>query len=90
MIKRRLLIFTALTSVLLFTSCLKDAKDTLEDIEQRTRCVELLGEFTTNGGNKTCAQQATDIDKILRDCGEFLTQEQKDELNTAKENCSDN
>ena len=79
-----------IAGLLCLSSCVKAAKDLVEDIDQRTKCVELLGDFTTSGGDKTCAQQTTDIDNILRDCGEFLTQEQKDELNTAKENCSDN
>ncbi len=80
----------AFVSISLLTNCVKGAKDLIEDIDQRTRCVELLSEFTTEGGDKSCAQQTADIDKILRDCGPFLTQDQKDELNFAKENCEDN
>jgi len=88
--KIRVLKFAFIAGAFFLSSCVKAAKDLVEDIDQRTRCVELLSDFTSSGGDKTCAQQITDIDNILRDCGEFLTQEQKDELNTAKENCSDN
>lgn len=91
MIKKQLFLpFLLVVSLLLYTSCVKDVKDALEDLDERTRCAELLSEFTTNGGNQTCAQQIADINKILNDCNEFLTQEQKDELNFAKDNCSDN
>lgn len=88
--KTRLFKFAFIAVVFFFASCVKATKDLVEDIDQRTRCVDLLSDFTTSGEDKTCAQQITDIDNILRDCGEFMTQDQKDELNTAKENCSDN
>lgn len=72
------------------TGCAKAAKDLVDDIEERTRCVELLSDFTTSNDDKTCSQISSEVDAILRDCGEFLTQEQKDELNFAKDNCTDN
>jgi len=87
--KKLLGFFICSVVIILLNSCLKDAKDALEDIEQRTRCAELLADFTTNGGDQTCEGQIADIDIILRDCDQFLTQDQKDELNLAKENCSD-
>jgi len=80
----------AMSCSFLLLSCVKKAKDLIDDINQQAQCAELLSEFTTEGGNQSCSQQIEDIDEILRDCGEFLTQDQKDELNLAKENCSDN
>ncbi|TMM55953.1 hypothetical protein FEE95_15015 [Maribacter algarum] len=87
--KIRILFFTAL-SVFLLSSCVKAAKDLVDDIELRTQCVERLAEYTTESGDKTCSQIRSEIDAILRDCGEFLSQEEKDDLNFAKDNCTDN
>lgn len=87
---KKLSIVTVFTSLLLLTSCVKAAKDLVEDIDQRTKCVEELAEYTTEGSDKTCSQLTAEIDKILKDCGEFLTQDQKDELNLAKDNCTEN
>lgn len=88
--KNKLLIIITFTSVLLLTSCVKAAKDIVDDIESRTACIERLSDYTTDSSDKTCSQLTTEIDGILRDCGEFLSQEEKDDLNFAKDNCTDN
>ncbi len=69
---------------------MKAAKDLVDDIELRTQCIERLSDYTTNSGDKTCSQITTEINNILKDCGEFLSQEEKDDLNFAKDNCTDN
>lgn len=87
--KNKLFIIMAFISLLMLTSCVKAAKDIVDDIEARTACIERLSEYTTNGGDKSCSQLTSEIDGILRDCGEFLSQEEKDDLNLAKDNCTD-
>lgn len=88
--KRNLFFILAFSSLFIVTNCVKAAKDLVDDIEDRTRCIELLADFTTDNSDKTCAQIENEVDAILRDCGEFLSQEEKDDLNFAKDNCTDN
>lgn len=81
---RKIKILVSISALLFFSSCIKDVKDTLDSIE----CASLIAKIDQED-NDSCADAIADIDKILRECGDFFTQEQKDELNFAKENCSD-
>ena len=74
----------AIFTLLFFSSCIKDVKDTIDSIE----CASLLARIDFDN-NEDCADDIADIKKILRECGESLTQEQKDDLNALQESCSD-
>ncbi|MFK7811740.1 MAG: hypothetical protein AB8B59_04545 [Maribacter sp.] len=72
----------------MLTSCIKAAKDLVDDIEARTACIERLAQYNDEEVD-TCAELTSIVNAILNDCGEFLTQEEKDNLASARDNCVD-
>lgn len=71
------------------SSCVKAVADAIEESVDAIECANRLTTIN-NDENSTCDEIRADIDAILSSCREFLSQEEIDDLNFARENCSDN
>ncbi len=79
------------SSILITTTILNGCavKEAFDDSFDGIECANLLQRIDEEEGNRPCSEQIADIDRILRTCDEFLSQEQKDDLNFARNNCTD-
>jgi hypothetical protein len=86
--KTTILLFAILSSTIIFNGCA--VKEAIDESFDAIDCANLLQRINEEEGNRVCSEQIADIEKILRTCDEFLSQDQKDDLNFAKNNCVDN
>ena len=87
--KNKLFIATSLFALLICSSC--SVKDEIDDSIKRVDCLALLADFTDlESQDRTCAQIIADVDKITRECNQFLDEDTRSFLANAKANCSDN
>lgn len=75
-------------SLLLLANC--GVKDAIDDSIDAIECADLLSRINENQGNVPCSELRADINNILNTCEEFLSQENIDDLNFARDNCQDN
>lgn len=81
------LLFSLITlafSLLIGCSVADDIKDTFDAVE----CANLIAKISDND-NTNCADIIADIKKIEKSCGEFLTEESKEQIAFIKANCTD-
>lgn len=90
MFKSRFLSVVLVLFSISLMGCIKDVKDAIDDSVDAIECANLLSQINNDEGNKPCSELVADINNILNTCDEFLSQEEKDDLNFAKENCQDN
>ncbi len=90
MLKSKSFSVVLIFSLISISGCVKNVKDALDDSIDAIECANLLQKINEDEGNKQCSELIADINSILNTCDEFLTQEQKDDLNFTKENCTDN
>lgn len=79
-----LCLITIVFSTLLGCSVADDIKDTFDAVE----CANLIAKISDDD-NMTCADTIADIKKIEKSCGEFLTEESKEQIAFIKANCTD-
>lgn len=82
--KRLLLCFICL----IYYSCgqLDDVKDTFDAAD----CTATLVRLNQNDDNLSCAELSTELDKLERDCREFLNDDSRANIALLKELCEDN
>lgn len=73
-----------ISALFILNSCAKDVKDTIDSLE----CANLISRLDND--NDTCADTIADINKIEKSCGEFLTEESREQIAFIKANCTDN
>ncbi len=86
--KNTFLCCAIILNTVIFNGCA--VKEAIDESFDAIECANLLQKISEEEGNRSCSEQIADIEKILRKCDEFLSQEQKDDLNFAKNNCTDN
>lgn len=83
--KTLLLASTALTLLL---SC-SQAKDTITALES-IGCIDTLTRLSNNEDELTCEELNAELDKLERDCREFLTDDSRADIALLRELCEDN
>ncbi|MGB3149260.1 MAG: hypothetical protein WBB27_01250 [Maribacter sp.] len=86
--KKTFILFSAIIfSTIILNGCA--VKEAIDDSVDAIECANLLERIDNEEGNRPCSEQIADIEQILRTCDEFLSQDQKDDLNFAVNNCTD-
>ncbi|MFC4094636.1 hypothetical protein [Euzebyella saccharophila] len=80
---------TILASVLLFSACdqAEDIKESFDTLECANLLIRIDEEWDKD--DPDCSDIKSDIDKILKSCSEFLSEEDKAQLKFYQDNCSD-
>lgn len=64
-------------------------KDVIDETIDAASCATLMTKISNDDDYDSCSELVSDIDKILSTCKDFITEEQIDDLNFLKDNCTD-
>jgi len=86
--KKRVLSIAVVLSVFLLSSCIKKA---IENTVDAVECTNMIAELIlTESGDRPCSAIIADIEKIERDCAQYIDDELRASFATARENCAGN
>mgnify|MGYP000288903934 CR=1 FL=1 len=83
--KKTILLFTFLLTLLNSCSPLDDAKDALDTAD----CTATLIKISNNDDDLSCSELIKELEKLEKDCREFLNEETKANIALIKASCED-
>jgi len=86
--KNRILILSLVFSIFLLSSCVKKAIENTIDAVECTNMISAL--ILTESTERSCTDIIADIEKIERDCGDYIDEDLRASFVTARENCTGN
>lgn len=84
--KKATLLFTVLLFLIYSCSPLEEAKDALDAAE----CTATLIRLSNNEDDLSCSELVQELEKLERNCREFLDEETEASIALVKQSCEDN